>query len=135
MFLLWIQPQLKSVKSVGQIVHPFCSTMEISPSFGYYATQKTRCFGYKLHPASDKNEIFHSYDFTPANIHDINDIKDNFENCLLIGDRGYISKELQADLFNYSNIKFSVPMRKSKHGFVEFSKKKSKRELKQLFLN
>jgi hypothetical protein len=33
-------------------------------------------------------------------IHDVN-YDGNFENCLLIGDRG-ISKELQLDLFNYS---------------------------------
>jgi hypothetical protein len=56
----------------------------------------------------------------------LHDIKENFENCLLIGDRGYISKELQLDLFNYSKINLSVPMRKNQHDFVEFSKTKSK---------
>jgi len=77
----------------------------------------------------DKNGIFHSYDFSPANIHDVNylnDIKHDFQNCLLIGDRGYISKNIQVDLFNYSNIKLSVPMRKNQQGFVGFSKIKSK---------
>jgi len=106
-----------------------CRTEEIRPSFGYCASQKTRYFGFKLHAVCDKNGIFHSFDFTPANIHDIsylNDVKYNFENCLLIGDRGYISKEFQLDLFNYSNIKLSVPMRKNQHNFVEFSKTKSK---------
>ena len=106
-----------------------CSTNEIKPSFGYCAAQKTRYFGYKLHAVCDKNGIFHSFDFSPANIHDVNylqDIKENFKNCLLIGDRGYISKELQVDLFNYSNIKLSVPMRKNQHDFVEFSRTKSK---------
>lgn len=106
-----------------------CSTQEIQPSFGYCAAQKTRYFGYKLHAVCDKNGVFHSYDFTPANVHDVNylkDIKHDFENCLLIGDRGYISKELQIDLFNYSNITLSVPMRKNQHDFVAFSKTKSK---------
>lgn len=106
-----------------------CSTGEISPAFGYCAAQKTRYFGYKLHAVCDKNGIFHSFDFSPANVHDINylnDIKDHFKNCLLIGDRGYISKQFQVDLFNNSNIKLSVPMRKNQHGFVEFSKTKSK---------
>lgn len=106
-----------------------CSTGEIRPSFGYCAAQKTRYFGYKLHAVCDKNGIFHSFDLSPANIHDVNylnDIKENFKNCILIGDRGYISKEIQLDLFNYSNIKLSVPMRKNQHDFVAFSKTKSK---------
>lgn len=106
-----------------------CSTEEIRPSFGYCAAQKTRYFGYKLHAVCDKNGLFHSFDFSPANVHDINylnDVKENFKNCLLIGDRGYISKKLQVDLFHYSNIKLSVPMRKNQHDFVAFSKAKSK---------
>ena len=106
-----------------------CSTDDIKPSFGYCAAQKSRYFGYKLHAVCDKNGIFHSFDFTPANVHDVNylkDIKENFRNCLLIGDRGYISKKLQVDLFNYSKINLSVPMRKNQHSFVEFSRTKSK---------
>ena len=106
-----------------------CSTNEIKPAFGYCAAQKSRYFGYKLHAVCDKNGIFHSFDFTPANVHDVNylnDIKEKFQNCLLIGDRGYISKELQVDLFNFSKINLSVPMRKNQHDFVEFSRTKSK---------
>ena len=106
-----------------------CTTDEIKPSFGYCAAQKSRYFGYKLHAVCDKNGIFHSFDFSPANVHDVNylnDIKENFQNCLLIGDRGYISKEIQMDLFNYSRINLSVPMRKNQHNFVEFSRTKSK---------
>lgn len=106
-----------------------CSTENIQPNFGYCAAQKTRYFGYKLHAVCDKNGVFHSFDFSPANVHDINylnDVKESFKNCLLIGDRGYISKKLQVDLFNYSNIKLSVPMRKNQHDFVAYSKTKSK---------
>lgn len=106
-----------------------CTTDEIKPSFGYCAAQKSRYFGYKLHAVCNKNGIFHSFDFSPANVHDVNylnDIKENFQNCLLIGDRGYISKEIQMDLFNYSRINLSVPMRKNQHDFVEFSRMKSK---------
>jgi hypothetical protein len=106
-----------------------CSTEQIRPAFGYCAAQKTRYFGFKLHAVCDKNGIFHSYDFSPANIHDLkylNDVKENFRNCELIGDRGYISKEVQLDLFNYSNINLSVPMRKNQHGFMKFPYIKSK---------
>lgn len=106
-----------------------CSTEEVKPAFGYCAAQKSRYFGYKLHAVCDKNGIFHSFDFTPANVHDVNflnDIKEILQNCLLIGDRGYISKEFQVNLFNYSRINLSVPMRKNQHDFAEFSKMKSK---------
>ena len=106
-----------------------CSTEHIKPAFGYCASQKTRYFGYKLHAVCDKNGIFHSFDFTPANVHDINylqDIKEDFKNCLLIGDRGYIGKEIQIDLFNCSNITLSVPMRKNQNDFVKFSSIRSK---------
>lgn len=106
-----------------------CSTPDIQPAFGYCAAQRSRYFGYKLHAVCDENGIFHSFDFSQANVHDVNylhDIKDNFQNCTLIGDRGYISKELQVDLFNHSNIQLSVPMRKNQHDFVAFPKAKSK---------
>ena len=105
------------------------STEQIRPAFGYCAAQKSRYFGFKLHAVCYKNGIFHSYDFSPANIHDVNylnDIKEKFKNWELIGDRGYTSKELQVDLFNYSNLNLSVPMRKNQHGFVRFSYTKSK---------
>uniref|UniRef100_UPI0039A6CAD2 IS982 family transposase n=1 Tax=Ornithobacterium rhinotracheale TaxID=28251 RepID=UPI0039A6CAD2 len=91
--------------------------------------EKIKYFGYKLHAVCDKNGIFHSFDFTPANVHDVNylkDIKEDFKNCELIGDRGYISKEIQLDLFNCSNINLSVPMRKNQHDFVAFPKVKSR---------
>jgi len=106
-----------------------CVADNALPDFGYCASQKSRYFGYKLHAVCDKNGVFHSFDFTPASIHDVNyltDVKDKLENCVLIGDRGYISKEFQLDLFNNSNINLSVPMRKNQHNFVKFSKTKSK---------
>lgn len=106
-----------------------CATDEIKPSFGYCAAKKSSYFGYKLHAVCDKNGIFHSFDFSPANVHDVyylNDIKKNFQNCLLIGYRGYVSKEIQMDLFNYSRINLSVPMRKNQLNYVEFSRMKSK---------
>ena len=86
-----------------------CSTEEIQPAFGYCAAQKKHYFGYKLHLVCDENTVVHSFDFTPANIHDVNylkDIKYNLNNCELIGDRAYISADYQADLFNKSQINY-----------------------------
>ena len=106
-----------------------CSTEHIQPSFGYCAAQKSRYFGYKLHAVCDKNGVFHSFDLTPANVHDVNylkDVKYNLDNCVLIGDRGYISADYQLDLFNSANINLSVPMRTNQHQFIPYSKIKNK---------
>ena len=106
-----------------------CSTYDIRPAFGHCASQKSKYFGYKLHAICDKNGVFHSFDLAPANIHDVNylkDIKHNLNNCTLIGDRGYISADYQADLFTHSKINLSVPMRKNQHDYVPFSKAKGK---------
>ena len=106
-----------------------CATEQIKPSRGYCASQNSRYFGYKLHAVCDKNGVFHSFDLTPAHIHDVNylkDVKHNLKNCTLIGDRGYISAEYQADLFNSSNIELSVPFRKNQENFIPFSKTKAK---------
>lgn len=106
-----------------------CSTYEIQPSFGYCAAQKSNYYGYKLHAVCDKNGVFHSFDLAPAHIHDVNylkDIKHNFTNCTLIGDRGYISADYQADLFTHANINLSIPMRKNQQDFKPFSRTKAK---------
>ena len=107
-----------------------CATESIQPSFGYSSAKKSSYFGYKLHLVCDENGVVHSFDFTPANVHDVNylkDVKYNLSNCELIGDRGYISADYQLDLFNQSNIKLSVPMRKNQHNQVEFSPTKRRK--------
>lgn len=106
-----------------------CSTDQIQPSFGYCASQKSNYYGYKLHAVCDKNGVFHSFDLTPAHIHDVNylkDVKHNLKDCTLIGDRGYVSADYQADLFTHSNINLSIPMRKNQKDFEPFSWTKAK---------
>jgi len=105
-----------------------CATDQIQPTFGRCASQKASYYGYKFHAVCDKNGVFHSFDLTPAHVHDVKylkDVKYNISNCELIGDRGYISADYQLDLFNSSNIKLSIPLRKNQKGFKPFSKKKS----------
>lgn len=106
-----------------------CATREIKPSRGYCASQNSRYFGYKFHAVCDKNGVFHSFDLTPAHIHDVNylkDVKYNLKNCTLIGDRGYIGADYQADLFTSAHIELSVPLRKNQQNFTPFSKTKAK---------
>jgi hypothetical protein len=91
-----------------------CSTENVKPEFGYCAATKTHYFGYKLHAICDANAMMHSFDFTPANVHDVNyfkEVKYALSNCELIGDKSYINAPYQAYLFNQNQIKLSVPTR------------------------
>ena len=106
-----------------------CATADIKPSFGYCASQKTTYYGYKFHAVCDQNGVFHSFDLSPANVHELqylNDVKYQFKNCEIIGDRGYVSTEYQANLFENAQIKLSVPMRKNQKNFVSFDPRKRK---------
>ena len=38
-------------------------------------------------------------------------MKEQLSNCTLIGDKGYLSAEVQIDLFNYANIQLDTPKR------------------------
>ena len=107
-----------------------CATDSIQPDFGYCASQKKHYFGYKLHVVCDENAVIHSFDLTPANVHDVNylkDVKYNLHNCEIIGDRGYISADYQLDLFNHSCIKLTVPSRKNQKKQVNWLPEKRKK--------
>ena len=85
-----------------------------APAYGYCASQNLYYYGYKLHAICGLSGVIHSYDMTPANVHDINymkDIKFEFHDCCILGDRAYISAELQQDLFSSVGIKLEVPYR------------------------
>ena len=85
-----------------------------APAIGYCATQDMYYFGYKLHAICGLSGVIHSYDMTPANVHDINymkDVKFEFHDCSIFGDRAYISAELKQDLFSSVGIRLEVPYR------------------------
>ena len=102
-----------------------CATEDIRPAFGWISSTKRHYFGYKLHAVCDSNGIIHSFDFTPANVHDIKylqDVKHDISDCILLGDKGYLSAAYQTDLFTASNITLSVPMRHNQHNYHSYSK-------------
>ena len=87
---------------------------DTAPAFGYCASQNTYYYGYKLHAVCGLSGVIHSYDITKANVHDINylnDIKYDYHDCTIIGDRGYISKTMQLNLFEEAKIELEVPHR------------------------
>lgn len=97
---------------------------ETAPDKGYSAVNKAWYFGYKLHLVTSVKGVFHSMDLSKASVHDIhylNDVKySGLNNCTLIGDKGYLSKTYQADLFNAVRIELKTPMRNNQHNKERF---------------
>ncbi|HAY3501327.1 TPA: IS982 family transposase, partial [Elizabethkingia anophelis] len=84
------------------------------PNRGFCASQKMHFYGYKLHAVCSVNGVFQSVDLSPASVHDIHylkDIREQLSDCTLLGDKGYLSSEMQIDLFNYAHIELETPKR------------------------
>lgn len=85
-----------------------------SPDKGYCASQKKYFYGYKLHSVCSAVGVIQSLDLTKASVHDVKylkDVKELFSNCMIIGDKGYISREHQINLFETANVQLEVPLR------------------------
>lgn len=112
------------------------------PDKGYCAAQSSNYYGYKLHAICSVNSAFQSIDLSPASVHDINylkDIKMQISDCTLIGDRSYLSTQIQLNLFETYNIALNTPMRRDQKDYKKqpyvFRKKRKRIEtlLSQLF--
>lgn len=115
-----------------------CEDFQTSPDKGYCATQKMYYYGYKLHAVCDINGIICDFDLTKASVHDIHylqDIKQRYSNCTILGDKGYLSIDYQLDLFEQNNIRLEIPMRRNQHGYVkqDFIFRKSRKRIETLF--
>lgn len=94
---------------------------DAASDYGYCAAQKAYYFGRKLHALCSPTGVIHSYDLSKASVHDLHylkDVREMFENCVIIGDKGYISKEVRVDLFNYARIELVVPYRCNQKDYV-----------------
>lgn len=102
-----------------------------APGVGYCASQSMCYYGYKLHTVCGLSGVIHSFDLTKASIHDIHylkDVKVDYSNCTVIGDRGYISAPVQLDLFETANIRLEVPYRCNQKEWSQHSQLLPKRE-------
>jgi len=78
-----------------------------APDRGFCASQQMHFYGYKLHAVCSVQGVFKSLDISKASVHDIHylkDIKQQLSNCVLLGDKGYLSKSYQIDLFETAKI-------------------------------
>ena len=108
------------------------------PNKGFCASQNLHFYGYKLHAVCSIAGVFQSFDLSPASVHDIHylqDIKSQLSDCVLLGDKGYLSQTIQLDLFNEVNIQLETPKRKNqidyKPQFYPF--KKYRKRIETLF--
>lgn len=88
--------------------------MDAAPDWGYCASQGLHYYGYKLHAVCGIQGVIHSYDMTAASVHDLrylNDVRWEYHNCMMLGDKGYLSAEIQKNLFETANITLEVPYR------------------------
>lgn len=85
-----------------------------SPDKGYCASQKKYFYGYKLHSVCSAAGVVQSLDLTKASVHDVHylkDVKELFSNCIITGDKGYIGRQHQINLFETAGIQLEVPLR------------------------
>ena len=108
------------------------------PDKGYCASQQSNYYGYKLHAVCSVNGVFQSIDLSPASVHDIHflkDIKQQMRDCTLLGDKGYLSAQVQLNLFETCNIKLNTPLRNNQKQYKKQSYifRKSRKRIETLF--
>ena len=111
---------------------------DTAPNRGFCASQNMHFFGYKLHAVCSIGGVFKSFDLTKASVHDIHylkNIKDEFSNCTIIGDKGYLSADYQLYMFECKRIKLETPMRKNQINFrpQTYIFKKTRSRIETLF--
>ncbi len=111
---------------------------ESAPDKGFCASQDFWFYGYKLQGISSVNGVFHSLELTKASVHDATFLKHantQLADCVLIGDKGYLSASLQLDLFHSANIQLETPMRTNqiKYKKQDWLFRKSRKRLETLF--
>ena len=96
---------------------------ETSPDFGYCAAQRTTFFGYKLHALCGIEGVVTKVDLSKgslADIHYLQDIRQYLFNCKLLGDKAYLSAEIQQDLFETQGIELYTPKRSNQPDYKKY---------------
>ena len=111
---------------------------ETAPSKGFCASQNNWFYGYKLHGVCSISGVFHSLDITKAEVHDIHflkNIKQQMSDCVVLGDRGYLSETIQLDLFQSVNIKLETPKRTNQKNYKKqpYIFRKTRKRIETLF--
>jgi IS5 family transposase len=99
--------------------------LDFLPAKGYSAIDKTHYFGYKLNLVVSSNSVINNFSITQANVHDIRSLEDMtkgfLENVNLLGDKGYIGKNIQLSLFKEYAVNVITPMRNNQTGPAQWN--------------
>ncbi|MCB0444808.1 MAG: IS982 family transposase [Gelidibacter sp.] len=111
---------------------------ETAPSKGFCASQNSWFYGYKLHGVCSVAGVFHSLDITKAEVHDIHflkNVKQQVSDCVVLGDRGYVSETIQLDMFQSANIRLETPKRRNQKNFKPqpYIFRKARKRIETLF--
>lgn len=95
-------------------------------------------YGYKLHAICSVGSVFQSLDLSPVlvrDIHYLKNIREQLSHCTLLGDKGYLSSEIQIDLFNYAKIELETPKRVNQNNYKPqfYLFKKQRKRIETLF--
>jgi len=109
-----------------------------APDRGFCASQQMHFYGYKLHAVCSVQGVFKSLDISKASVHDIHylkDIKHQLSDCVLLGDKGYLSQTQQLDLFETAKIRLETPMRINQKNYKRqpYVFRKSRKRIETLF--
>jgi hypothetical protein len=92
-------------------------TRDFRPVRGYMPIDKAYYCGFKLHLLCSKNGVIVDYNITQANVHDVDLLKELSSSIPdgknLLGDKGYVQKDVQLDLFEKRKIAVFTPNRKN----------------------
>lgn len=112
---------------------------DMVPKKGYSATDKSYFHGFKLHCLIHPSGVIVNYCLTQGNVHDIKMLKTLSEgflnNSTVIGDKGYIGRNAQLELFQSSNIKVITPLRKNQIKLTEWNgqHRKDRKRIETMF--
>lgn len=109
-----------------------------APDWGYCASHDTYYYGYKLHGMCSIGGVITSVDVSKASVADVKylqDIKHQYSDCIVLGDKGYLSFEDQVDLFDTARIKLETPMRSNKKNYRKqpYVLRKTRKRIETIF--
>jgi hypothetical protein len=96
---------------------------DTAPDYGYCAAQRNTYFGYKLHGLCGVSGVFKKVDLSKASIADIHylqDIREDISKCILLGDKAYLSADIQLDLFQSQGVRLYTPKRMNQKDYQKY---------------
>ncbi len=95
---------------------------ETIPDYGFCAAQNMTYFGYKLHGITSVNGVITDFDLSKASladIHFLNDVREKYAGCLILGDKAYLSNPMQTELFEEHALLLKTPKRINQKDYIK----------------